>query len=201
MGRIQADALYAALDSLPENDNVSALPSANSSIGLFCFFPFMTSLTPTITTDLRWKPNVTVAAIIERDGRFLLVEEQTADGLRLNTPAGHLDFGESPLQACIRETLEETAYSFLPNALVGIYLSGAGDTNLANTTYLRFAFCGDLGALDSHRTLDTGIVRTLWLSPTELEATAQRHRSPMVLRSVHDFLAGKRYPLEIIHTA
>ena len=111
--------------------------------------------------NTRWKPNVTVVAVIERDDRFLLVEEETSDGLRLNNPAGHLDCGETPEQACTRETLEETAYSFTPSALVGIYLSrqctGAG----GDTTYLRFAFCGTLGDCDPHRKLDTGIVRRL----------------------------------------
>ncbi len=96
--------------------------------------------------EKRWKPNVTAAAIIERDGRFLLVEEETRDGLKLNNPAGHLDPGESPAQACAREALEETAHPFQPTALVGIYLAraqpcGSGE----DVTYLRFAFCGRIG--------------------------------------------------------
>ena len=150
--------------------------------------------------DTRWKPNVTVAAVIEREGRFLLVEEETSDGLRLNNPAGHLDCGETPEQACTRETLEETAYSFTPSALVGIYLSrqctGAG----GDTTYLRFAFCGTLGDCDPHRKLDTGIVRTLWLTADEIRASAARHRSPQLVQCMDDYLVGTRYPLALIRT-
>ncbi len=149
--------------------------------------------------DKRWKPNVTVAAVIEHDGRFLLVEEQTADGLRLNNPAGHLDCGETPVEACCRETLEETAYSFQPRAIVGLYFSRQLRATGSDTTYLRFAFCGDLGALDPHRPLDTGIVRTLWMTPAEVHASAERHRSPMVLQCIEDYLKGQRYPLELVY--
>ena len=97
----------------------------------------------------RWKPNATVAAIIEQDGRFLLVEEETPDGLRLNNPAGHLDFGESPAVACVRETLEETAYDFTPTSLLGVYMSSPAareHSEEGDITYMRFAFCGELGA-------------------------------------------------------
>ncbi len=128
--------------------------------------------------DTRWKPNVTVAAVIEQGGRFLLVEEETADGLRLNNPAGHLDCGETPAQACIRETLEESAYSFTPAALVGIYLSRNITLNGSDTTYLRFAFCGALGDRDPHRALDTGIVRTLWLTADEIRASTPATGAP-----------------------
>ncbi|HEY5581256.1 MAG TPA: NUDIX hydrolase [Rhodoferax sp.] len=148
----------------------------------------------------RWKPNVTVAAVIEQDGRFLLVEEHTADGLRLNNPAGHLDYGESPEQACTRETLEETTYAFSPTALVGVYLSRQQPTNQAEITYMRFAFCGELGAPDPTRTLDFGIVRTLWLTLAEIQASHARLRSPMVLSCIEDYLAGKRYPLQLVVT-
>ena len=100
----------------------------------------------------RWKPNVTVSAVIERDQRFLLVEENTADGLRLNTPAGHLDPAETPLQACTREVLEETAYSFEPTALVGIYMNRFIRTRTgSDITYMRFAFTGELGQHHAHR--------------------------------------------------
>ena len=149
----------------------------------------------------RWKPSVTVAAVIERDGRFLLVEEQTAQGLRLNNPAGHLDPGESPEHACTREVLEETAHAFTPTALLGIYLTRTGrPASGEDITYLRLTFCGELGAHDALRPLDQGIVRTLWLTPAQLRETAPRHRSPMVLRSVEDYLAGVRHPLSLIHT-
>lgn len=147
----------------------------------------------------RWKPNVTVSAIIERDQRFLLVEENTADGLRLNTPAGHLDPAETPLQACAREVLEETAYSFSPTAVVGIYMNRFIRTRTgSDITYMRFAFTGDLGQHHAHRVLDEGIVRTVWLSLEELQATAHLHRSPVVLQSVKDYLAGQRFDISLI---
>lgn len=149
--------------------------------------------------NVRWTPHVTVAAVIERDGRFLLVEETTDDGLRLNNPAGHLDPGESPAQACTREVLEETAFHFEPTHLLGVYLTLA-PRPLGSITYLRFAFVGTLGAHEAGRTLDTGIVRTLWLSPDEVRATAPRHRSPMVVRSLDDYLRGQRFPLEAVYT-
>jgi len=153
----------------------------------------------------RWKPHVTVAAVIEREGRFLLVEEQTADGLCLNNPAGHLDPGESLEEGCIRETLEETAHSFRPTSLVGIYLSQvpqAAQHGLPSTcvTYLRFAFCGALGSFFADRRLDHGIVRTLWMTPDEIRRSAGRHRSPVLVQCMEDYLAGVRYPLAVIHT-
>jgi 8-oxo-dGTP pyrophosphatase MutT (NUDIX family) len=149
----------------------------------------------------RWKPNVTVAAIIEHAGRFMLVEEHTADGLRLNNPAGHLDCGETPVQACAREALEETAHDFTPMALIGVYLSRVPHPATGeDITYLRFAFCGELGTLHTQRPLDEGIVRTLWMTPDEVRASATRHRSPLVLRCIEDHLAGQRFPLSLIHT-
>jgi 8-oxo-dGTP pyrophosphatase MutT (NUDIX family) len=154
----------------------------------------------------RWRPSATVAAVIEHEGKFLLVEEHTPEGLRLNNPAGHLDPGESPEQACARETLEETAYSFTPEALVGVYLSrferppSAARPKGEDITYLRFAFCGKLGAFERGRRLDYGIVRTLWLSADEVRASADRHRSPLVVQCMEDYLAGKRYPLALLTT-
>ncbi|HYD77059.1 NUDIX hydrolase [Ramlibacter sp.] len=149
--------------------------------------------------DTRWKPNVTAAAIIERDGRFLLVEEKTRDGLRLNNPAGHLDPGESPAQACAREALEETAHPFEPTALVGIYLARAERPGSEeDVTYLRFAFCGRVGEPVPGRALDAGIVRVLWLTPDEVRASRGRHRSPSVLSCIEDYLAGVRYPLSLV---
>jgi ADP-ribose pyrophosphatase YjhB (NUDIX family) len=151
--------------------------------------------------DTRWKPSVTVAAIIERDGRYLLVEEHTPEGLRLNNPAGHLDPGESPAHGCAREAQEETAHAFTPTALVGIYLSRfRREATGEDITYVRFAFCGELGAFDATRPLDTGIVRTLWMTPEEVRASAARHRSPLVLRCIEDHRAGQRFPLTLIHT-
>ena len=149
----------------------------------------------------RWKPNVTVAALIERDGHFLLVEEDTADGLRLNNPAGHLDPGESPIQACIREVLEETAHDFTPTAVVGVYLNRFRRTRTGDDiTYLRFAFAGQLGTHHGWRALDEGIVRTVWMTPEEIRATRDRHRSPLLLRCLDDYLAGQRFPLTLVHT-
>jgi 8-oxo-dGTP pyrophosphatase MutT (NUDIX family) len=147
----------------------------------------------------RWKPSVTVAAVIERDGRYLLVEEHTPEGLRLNNPAGHLDPGESPEQGVARETLEETAHAFTPRALVGVYLSRF-QRGPQDITYLRFAFCGELGSLVAGRSLDQGIVRTVWLTPDEVRASATRHRSPLVLQCMEDHLAGRRYPLDLLST-
>jgi len=149
----------------------------------------------------RWKPNVTVAAVIEQDGRFLLVEEHAADGLMLNTPAGHLDPGESPAEGCIRETLEETAHHFTPTALIGIYMarSWPAAEQGEDVTYMRFAFTGVLGAKEEGRALDEGIVRTLWMTPDEIRASVARHRSPLLLQCVEDYLAGQRHPLELVH--
>ena len=151
--------------------------------------------------DTRWKPSVTVAAIIERDGKFLLVEEQTPEGLKLNNPAGHLDPGESLADGCAREALEETMHTFCPTALVGVYLSRMRRVSTGEgITYLRFAFCGDLGAVQAGRALDHGIVRTLWMTPQEVRDTATRHRSPLLLRCMEDYLAGQRLPLSLLFT-
>lgn len=147
-----------------------------------------------------WAPRVTVAAIIERDGRFLLVEEHTADGLRLNQPAGHLEAGETLLDAVIRETLEETAHGFAPEALVGVYMTHIARAAGPGVTYLRFTYCGSAGDADASRALDPDIARTLWLSADELRAACARHRTPLVMRCVDDYLAGRRYPLELVRT-
>jgi len=142
-----------------------------------------------------WKPNVTVAAVVERDGCFLVVEEETDDGLRFNQPAGHLDEGESLVQAAAREALEETAHRFRPEFLVGIYQwpRPAGDI-----TYLRFAFGGAITGFDPDRPLDSGIVRAVWMSLDELRATRERHRSPLILQCCEDYMAGRRFPLDLI---
>ena len=148
----------------------------------------------------RFKPSVTVAAVSERAGRYLLVEEQTPEGLRLNNPAGHLEQGETPLQAVCREALEETGRVFTPAALLGVYLSrfrrpATGE----DVTYLRLAYCGRAGARDPLRPLDTGIVRTLWMRPDEVQASRARHRSPLVWRCIADHQAGVRHPLGAVH--
>ena len=142
-----------------------------------------------------WKPNVTVAAIIEQKGKFLLVEEHTSQGLKFNQPAGHLEANESLLNAVVREAREESAYEFEPQHLIGIYRWHA-DTS--NTTYLRFAYSGHILAHHAEQALDKGIVRAVWMTPEEIRATTPRHRSPLILQCVEDYLAGKRYPLELV---
>ena len=154
----------------------------------------------------RWKPSVTVAAIIERRGSdneslFLLVEEHTPEGLKINNPAGHLDPEESPQQGVIREVLEETACVFTPDRLIGIYLSrfqrpATGE----DVTFVRFAYGGTVGEPDPARRLDEGIVRTLWMTLPEIRASRARHRSPHVLGCIEDYCAGRRYPLEVVTT-
>lgn len=142
-----------------------------------------------------WKPNVTVAAVVERDGRFLLVEEETEDGLRFNQPAGHLDEGESLVAACAREALEESAWGFTPTALVGIY---QWPRPQGDVTYLRFAFSGELGTHQEGQALDAGILRAVWMTSDEIRACADRHRSPLVSQCVSDYLIGRRFPLELL---
>lgn len=144
---------------------------------------------------MRWHPSVTVAAVIEHDGRFLLVEEESGGERVYNQPAGHWEPGETLVEACIRETLEESACRFAPDALVGIYRWHAPNVD---TTFLRFTFCGELLGEDAGRALDPDILRTVWLRPEELRELAPRHRSPLVLRCVEDYLAGKRYALDLL---
>ncbi len=142
-----------------------------------------------------WKPNVTVAAVIERDGKFLLVEEETSHGVRFNQPAGHLEAHESLLSAVTREVLEESAFHFTPQHLLGVYRWHSDESDV---TYLRFAFTGKITGHEADRNLDVGILRAVWLTPDEIRGSRPRHRSPLILRCVEDYLAGKRYPLEIL---
>ena len=142
-----------------------------------------------------WKPNVTVAAVVQRDGKFLLVEEETEAGLAFNQPAGHLEAGESLIDAVVREALEETAYHFKPTHLVGIY-NWPHPTK--EVTYLRFAFAGELHGWEAGRRLDDGIVAARWLTHAEVRASTERHRSPLVRRCIEDLVAGKRYPLDLL---
>ena len=152
--------------------------------------------------DTRWKTSVTVAAIVERDGRYLLVEEHTRDGLRLNNPAGHLDPGESPLEAVVREALEETARTFTPRALVGVYLSrvAAPATRPRTSPTCASRSPATWASRCPAAPLDTGIVRTLWMTPDEMRASAARHRSPLVMRCIDDHRAGRRHPLDLVIT-
>ncbi|MGQ5523860.1 NUDIX hydrolase [Chitinimonas sp. PSY-7] len=167
-------------------------------------------------SDPIWKPNTTVAAVIEHNGRFLLVEEETDDGLRFNQPAGHLDPDESLLSACVRETKEETTYLVKPTALVGIYQWSP--PTKPGLTYLRFAYAAPLdaegptpgitvtnlnGAAGKTKdgtmaTLDNGIVRAVWLSYEEVQTSRHHHRSPLVLQCIDDYRAGRRFPLDLI---
>ena len=141
-----------------------------------------------------WRPSVTVAAVIERDGKFLFVEE-LIDGRRvLNQPAGHLDPGESLVAACAREVLEETAHRVTPTALVGVYRWHYAAKDI---TFLRFCFTGNVLAVEK-RPLDKEIVATHWLGLDELKSRTVEHRSPLVQRCVEDFLAGRRYPLDLL---
>ena len=158
----------------------------------------------------RFKPSVTVAAVIARDfdgiQKFLLVEEETRDGLKFNNPAGHLDPGETLPQACARETLEETAFHFKPTQVVGVYMSRfqraspTAPDGEEDITYLRFAFCGELGAHVAGQALDEGIVRTVWLTADEIRASTDHHRSPLLLKCMEDYLAGQRSSLALVTT-
>jgi phosphatase NudJ len=152
-----------------------------------------------MATSARWSPSTTVAAVIEDGGRYLLVEEHTPEGLKLNNPAGHLEPGESPEQGVVREALEETARAFTPQALLGVYLSRfVRPASGEDVTYLRFAYCGTVGEPIADRKLDHGIVRTLWMTPEQIRASVARHRSPLLLRCIEDHLAGRRHPLDAV---
>jgi ADP-ribose pyrophosphatase YjhB (NUDIX family) len=149
----------------------------------------------------RWKPSVTVAAIIEKDGRYLMIEEMTREGLRLNNPAGGLEQGESLVEAAMREALEETACHFTPEALLGVYMARNPDTDeRPGVTYVRFAFCGSAGDPVPGRPLDSPIVRTLWMTADEIAAAGPRLRGPLVLECIRDHQAGCRLPLDALHT-
>ena len=149
----------------------------------------------------RWKPSVTVAAVIERDGKYLLIEEHTPEGLRLNNPAGHLDPGESPEQGVIRETLEETACQFTPEGFVGMFMSRFRRTRTGeDITDLRLTFLGTVSEPDPTLELDEGIVRAVWMTADEIRACPERHRSPLILECIEAYLAGQRYPLSIMTT-
>jgi 8-oxo-dGTP pyrophosphatase MutT (NUDIX family) len=143
-----------------------------------------------------WKPHVVVAAVIERDGRFLLVEERTDSGILFNQPAGHLEEGESLLDAVRREVFEETAHYFEPEALLGVYRWR--HPNKPERTYLRFAFSGRVLGHDPNAALDEGILRAVWLNAEEIAALKHRHRSPLLMDCLHDFLAGHSYPLDLL---
>ena len=146
---------------------------------------------------MQWKPNTTVAAIAEKDGRFLLVEEEISGNLVFNQPAGHLEHGESLIEAVKREVLEETAWEFEPESLVGVYLYP--NPNDENITYLRFCFYGHCLREHKGQPLDDGILRAVWLSADEIEQEQSRMRSPMVIKCIQDHLQGEVYPLDLLN--
>lgn len=141
------------------------------------------------------RPHLTVATVVERDGRFLLVEEETPDGVRINQPAGHLEAGESIPDGAMRETLEETAYRVRPEALLGVYRWARPASDVV---YVRFAFVASVTGHEPDHALDQGILRALWLSAAEVRACHERHRSPLVMRCIDDYLAGIRHPLGVL---
>ncbi len=147
------------------------------------------------------KPSVTVAAIVERDGRFLIVEEDTADGVRLNQPAGHWEQGESLIDAVKRETLEETGHVFEPTGFLGAYMSRYISAKTGeDVTYVRFAFVGELGEAVAGVELSPEIRRVAFMSADDLRMMNDMHRSPLVMRCIDDYLAGRRLPLDAIYT-
>jgi ADP-ribose pyrophosphatase YjhB (NUDIX family) len=150
------------------------------------------TLVPNQTTE---RPRITVASIIEENGRFLLVEEQRNGRLVLNQPAGHLEHGESLIEATIRETREETGWHFTPESLLGIYQN---ESTALNLTYIRFAFRGNATPPNSAPKLDEGIVRSVWMTLEEIQAEHARLRNPLVLRCIQDWLNGQSYPLDWI---
>lgn len=145
-----------------------------------------------------WRPRVTVAAVIERDGSFLFVEEIQDGRCVLNQPAGHLDPGESLVAACAREVLEETAHRFEPAALVGIY---RWHYQPADVTFLRFCFSGSVSGVEKSRTLDKEIVALHWLTPAELKEKSSMHRSPLVQQCLDDYVAGHHHSLDLLSRA
>jgi 8-oxo-dGTP pyrophosphatase MutT (NUDIX family) len=142
-----------------------------------------------------WQPDVTVATVVVRDGRLLVVEERVRGELVLNQPAGHLEPDESLLEAALRETLEETGWEVTLTAFIGAYQWKAPADG---RHFLRLAFAAEPLRHQPDRALDEGIVQALWLTPAELAAEAARHRSPLVWRAVEDFLSGRRFPLQAL---
>lgn len=145
---------------------------------------------------MRWKPNVTVAAIVERDKKFLLVEENADNEIVFNQPAGHLEKDESLIEAVKREVLEETAWEFVPQAIVGVYLYPSLNNGI---TYLRICFSGTCDNYHPGQTLDDGIIRAVWLDKEEIQQNAAKLRSPMVTQCINDYLSGKEFPLELLN--
>lgn len=144
---------------------------------------------------MTWKPHATVAAIIQRDNKFLMVEELIEGERLFNQPAGHLEPNETLIEAAIRETREESAWRFTPEAITGVYLWTQPDSG---KTFLRVAFCGQCDDYQPEQTLDDGILRAVWMSRDEVLDKKQSLRSPMVINCIDDYLAGQRYPLDLL---
>jgi len=145
---------------------------------------------------MTWKPDVTVAAVVERGGRYLMVEERAGGRLVFNQPAGHLESGESLLEAVVRETLEETTWGFEPQFLLGIYMWAPPGRK---RSFLRVAFGGAVLERDADRSLDRGIVRADWYTREQLLARSARLRSPLVMRCIDDHIAGCRHALDVLN--
>ena len=177
--RRQLSPLVAHADSFRVGD-----PIGYSVVYDLCYFLSMSQ-----------KPHLTVAAVVENAGRFLMVEEEADGRVVYNQPAGHLDDGETLAQGVARETLEETAWHFQPEAIVGIYRWSSSTNGI---TYVRVCFSGRCHVYEPDRTLDSGIRRALWLTRAEVSALGDQLRSPMVLLCIDDYLAGKTYSLSLI---
>ena len=147
------------------------------------------------TQETIWKPHVTVASVIENEGKYLLVEETINGKQVLNQPAGHLEPDETLIDAVIRETLEETGWDFQPEHLINVYRL---NLQLKNQTYLRFNFAGQALSFDPDRELDAGIDRAVWLSYDDIINAESRHRSPLVMQAIQDYTSGIRYPLSLL---
>lgn len=142
----------------------------------------------------RWTPHSTVATIVEQDGKFLMIEEISSGQQVVNQPAGHIEQGESVIEAACRETLEESRWSVTPTALVGLYVY-TSPTN--GVTYHRYCFAADANNYHPDSPLDAGIIGPRWMTIEELR-DCPNLRSPMVLSCVEDYLSGRRYPLTVI---
>jgi 8-oxo-dGTP pyrophosphatase MutT (NUDIX family) len=157
----------------------------------------MPSESPFATAETRnfWQPDVTVATVVVRDGAFLIVEEEVSGRRVLNQPAGHLEPDESLVAAGVRETLEESGWDVVPTALIGLY---QWKSPVDGRHFLRVALAADPVRHHPGRSLDEGILRAFWMTPRELQAAEGRHRSPLVMRAVQDYLAGSRHPLSVL---
>ncbi len=146
---------------------------------------------------MRWKPNVTVAAIVECEQKFLLVEENADNHVVFNQPAGHLEKDESLIDAVKREVLEETAWEFIPQAIVGFYMYPDQHSDI---TDLRLCFSGTCENHHPEQALDDGIIQAVWLNKEEIKENEDKMRSPMVTQCIDDYLSGKKYPLDLINS-